>query len=286
MDQIFNNREVAVSIWAGLLFIFGISKAGVRDAAKNVVIAFFHPKIVSTFLFMGIYTWGVVKLLQIIDLWNFVQLKNTIFWFIFVGVAEIFKATSAQGKEHYFKNSLKSHFKILVILEFVVAFQSFSLIAEIFIVPISAFLGALLAVSQSKEEFEPVEKIISWLLSIFGIIFILYGCYYMSTHLDKFLQIKTILDFLTPILLSIFLLPFVYVLSVYILYERILIRINIYTSNKKNRLFGKVMALIHFNRDHKSLEKWLAYSCMDDFRTKKSIEESIKSFNQLDEKMV
>jgi hypothetical protein len=207
-------------------------------------------------------------------------------WFIFVASVELFKANTIHEEKGYFKKSIKGHFKLLVILEFIIAFQSFSLVAELIIVPISTLAVLLLAFAELKEEYKPVENLMTWVLSIFGICMVIFAFYFISTNFDKFSQSKTLINFSTPIILSIFLLPYIFIISIYMLYERILVRVNIYTEDRLYRLYAKLKGIIHFKRDYKSLNDWLSFSCVSDFENRKTIDESIISFKNSADKMV
>lgn len=286
MDQLFNNRELAVVFWSFILLSWAFTKEGVRDSAKHVLSAFFHPIILTLFALMGGYVYLVVGALYSVGLWNYEQFKATILWFIFVASVELFKANTIYDEEGYFKKSILGHFKLLVVFEFIVAFQSYSLIAELIIVPVSSYAVLMLAYSELREEYKPVENILSWALFVFGAFMVSYGFYFIYSNFGEFAELKTLMDFTTPIILSVLLLPFIFVISVYMLYERILVRVNIYTDNKSHRMYAKFKALIHFKGDHNGLNKWLAFSCMSDFESRKKIDESIISFNIRKDEMV
>jgi len=286
MDQLFSNRELAVVFWSFIFLSWAFTKEGVRDSAKHVLRALFHPIILTLFVLMGGYVYLFVGALYSVGLWNYEQFKATILWFIFVASVELFKANTIYDEEGYFKKSILGHFKLLVVFEFIVAFQSFSLIAELIIVPVSSYVVLMLALSELKEEYKPVENVLSWALSIFGAFMVGYGLYFIYSNFGEFAELKTFMNFMTPIILSVLLLPFIFVISVYMLYERILVRVNIYTDNKSHRIYAKFKALIHFKRDHKGLNKWLAFSCMSDFESREKIDESIISFNIRKDEMV
>ncbi|WP_430009431.1 hypothetical protein [Methylophaga lonarensis] len=280
MDQLFSNREIAVSIWILIFFSWAFTKKEVRSSGKAVVFAFFNPKILSMLILMGAYTCFIVDFLSGVGIWDIDQLKNTILWFVFVASVELFKANKIHDEDGYFRGSVKGHFKLLAIFEFIVAFHCFSLNAELIIVPATSILVMLIAYSEIKEEYKPVERVMSFILSAFGVFLLIYGAYFISTNFGNFAKYQTMMDFVIPIILSILLLPFIYVISIFMLYEQILVRVNIYTDNRFYRVYAKVKALIHFNRDHKTLDSWLAYACASDFESRKSINESISSYHK------
>ncbi|WP_339898069.1 hypothetical protein [uncultured Gilvimarinus sp.] len=280
MDQLFSNREIAVSVWILIFFSLAFTKKEVRSSAKAVVLGFCNSKILSLFILMGAYTYFIVDFLSGVGIWSLDQLKNTILWFVFVASTELFKANKIHSEDGYFRGSIKGHFKLLTVFEFIVAFHCFSLIAEIIIVPVTSVLVMLLAYSEIKEEYKPVERVMNFILSAFGVFLLIYGAYFISTNFGDFAKHKTMMDFVIPIILSTLLLPFIYVVSIFQLYEQILVRVNIYTDDRFYRLYAKVKALIHFNRDHKNLNSWLAYACASDFESRKSINESIFSYHK------
>ncbi|MEC8081211.1 MAG: hypothetical protein VX148_07000 [Pseudomonadota bacterium] len=227
MDQLFSNREIAVSIWGLIFFSWAFTKKEVRSSGKAVVFAFCNPKILSIFILIGGYTYFFVDFLNGIGIWDIDQLKNTILWFVFVASVELFKANTVHDENGYFRDSIKGHFKLLAIFEFIVAFHCFSLIAELIIVPVTSILVMVLAYSELKEEYKPAERAVKFILSVFGIFLLIYGAYFIGTNFGDFAKYQTMMDFVIPIILSIILLPFIYVISIFILYERILVRVNI-----------------------------------------------------------
>ena len=286
MDQLFNNREIAVSIWVFIFLCWAFSKKEVRKSIKQVLFAFCHRAILTIFALMASYVYLMVDFLSNTGLWDLGQLKNTIMWFVFVASVELFKANIIHEEKGYFKKSIKGHFKLLVLLEFIVAFQSFSLVAELIIIPISTLAVLLLAFAELKEEYKPVENLMSWMLSIFGICMVFFALYFISTSFDEFAQSKTLVNFSIPIIFSVLLLPFMFLISIYMIYERILVRVNIYTEDRLYRLYAKLKGLIHFKGDYKSLNDWLSFSCVSDFENRKAIDESIISFKNSADKMV
>lgn len=279
MNEIFNNREIAVGIWSCIFLVWCIRNAELRDSLKGVFSAFLHKAIVIPFILMVIYVSLLVYFLFDIGLWNISQLKNTILWFLFVASMSFFTINKIDEDAPYFRESLKSHIKSIALLEFIIAFYSFSLLTELVIIPIATFLTALLVYAELKEEHKQVAKLLNTILGILGAIAIFYCFYQLALNFGNFAKLETLKDFIIPILLSALLLPFIYLLSRYVLYESILVRVNIYTNNKSYRQYAKFLSLIHFKWDHKMLNKWLQYSCMSDFESKESIRESIKNFN-------
>lgn len=281
MEGIFSNREISILFWVLILLFFSCTKRDIRGSLVNLISAFFNRHIVTLFLLMAGYVYLVVDTLFSLGLWEFGQLKNTIMWFVLVASVELLKANRI--KNEYFKNSIKGHFKLLVILEFIVAFQSFSLISELIIVPVLTLVALLLAVSETKDEYKPAKKVFSFLQSIFGLAMVSFGIYFIVKNFSGFSTLDTIFDFVTPLILSVFLLPFIYVVSVYMRYEVAVSRVNTYTEDKFLRPYAKIQGLFKFKADNKKLRRWLNFSCASDFKSRSSIKESIVRFNSEDD---
>lgn len=280
MVQIFSNREIALSIWLFVFLFWCFTQQEVRDSIKGVLLAFCHRSILTIFGLMAGYIYLAVGFLSSAGLWDFDQLKSTLMWFFFVASVELFRANSIGEEKGYFVKSIKNHFKFLVVLEFIVAFQSFSLAAELIIVLISTLVMFIMVVAESKEEHVLVAKIMSRILSSFGIVMVCFGLYFIILKFGEFAQLKTFMNFTTPIALSILLLPFIFVISVYIRYERILVRVNIYTEDRFYRIYVKFKGIVHFKNNYKSLNDWLSFSCISDFESRRSINNSIVKFNK------
>jgi multisubunit Na+/H+ antiporter MnhB subunit len=286
MDQLFNNREIAVLVWAIIFLSWAFTKEEVRKSVRQVLLAFCHRAILTIFGLMTGYVYLMVDFLSDAGLWDLDQFKNTIKWFIFVASIELFKANTIHEEKGYFRKSIKGHFKLLALLEFVIAFQTFNLITEFIVVPLSTLAVLLLAFSESKEEYKSVENLMSWVLFIIGFFMIWFSLYFIFSNFGEFAETKTFMNFFTPIMLSVLLLPFIFVLSVYMLYERILVRVNIYTEDRFYRFYAKLKGLKHFKRNHKDLNDWLLFSCRSDFKTRKTIDDSIISFETNNNEMV
>ena len=107
MDQLFSNREIAVSFWLLLFLSLAFAKKEIRDLAKSALLDLCSLKILSIFALMGAYIYLIVSSMHSVGLWGFEQLKNTILWFIFVAAVEYFKAHTVHQEEGYFKKSIK-----------------------------------------------------------------------------------------------------------------------------------------------------------------------------------
>lgn len=274
----FDNRELAILIWLALLFILMLANREFRKSILNFLKVFCVPQILTSFLLMSMYVAGEVFLLESVGAWNESQIKNTAKWYILVAAIEIFKAGNIKDKENYFLGVIARNFTLLAILEFIVAIQPFSFWIELLLVPITVFMVMASAMAETKPELNSVKGLFAALLSAIGFSMLMYGVFYVCNNFDSIDKELKVMDFLTPILLSILYLPFVFLFSLYVLYDGILVRINIYTDDSSIRRYARYISVLHFKHDYKALDKWLAFSCMSEFESKETIEKSISEF--------
>ncbi len=257
--DILNNREVAIVLWllAISIYVFSSSKmAEVRKAFKNLLSAFFAKQIISVLCLMVAYIAIVVYGLSEVDLWNVEQLKNTVFWCASVGFMSLFKLESIKKDKSFFKHSVIDNLKLLAILQFIVGVYTFSLWVEVLLVPILALIGGMLAIAGTDKKYHQVKVLLEYCLSLVGVIFIAYTLYMLVTSFGEFSKEKTVYDFFVPPLLTLFYLPFVFVMLVYSTYEQVFIRLKFSIKNRFHRYLAKLYALVLFNVRMSLLDRW------------------------------
>ncbi len=167
----FNNREFATGFWLLLIFIFVLFSPSTRKTIKPLAKAFFHPKIFLTLLVMVFYILIMVKFLDWVSLWNPIDhLKLTILWAITIALGFYFSTPKAEKDPRFFKRSVMSTFSLTIVLEFVVQMYSFSLLAELLLVPVSVILGGMLVIAETNEKNAVLKRPIKWLLGVIGIL--------------------------------------------------------------------------------------------------------------------
>jgi hypothetical protein len=257
--DILNNREVAVLLWflAISIYILSSSKmAEVRNAFNGVIAAFFVRKIMTVLFLMVAYIAIVIYWLSELELWNFEQLKNTVFWSFSVGFMSLFKLEKIKQDHNFFKHSVLDNLKLLAILQFVVGVYTFSLWIEILLVPALALLGAMLAIAETDRKYHQVKIFLEYCLSSFGGVLIFYTLYMLMTNFGEFGQEKTVYDFFVPSLLTLCYLPFIFFMLVYSTYELVFVRLRFSIKSRFHRYAAKFYALVLFNFRLSLLERW------------------------------
>lgn len=280
--DIFNNREIALLIWAGLALGWGLSKMEIRNGLRDVFVAGTAKPLLKIYTVMFSYIFGMIYLLYEIGLWDFEQTKTTLIWTFSAALISLFRHDEIQEDSEYFKKALRDNLNLVIVIEFIVTFYSFPIIAELVLVPISAFLGAVYAYSGFHERYKPVEKLMEKVFFIFGLFMIVYAGHNIILHLSEFATVETLTDFYTPPVLSILFLPFVYALSVYSAYQRAFIRIRSNALAPDVLHYAKWRSILAFNFRVKLMERWSDTTFLNQLDSKSSVDKTIWDIKELD----
>lgn len=276
-----NNRELAIAIWFGVFVIWAYSNEKVREAFKSLTKAVTTKLIIIPFVFLIAHTFVSVWLLSIVNLWNSNQVKTTLIWFFSVAAVTYFRLPKIADERNYFKNAIKDNLKVIVLLEFVISFFTFPLPIELIFVPFMFLLGGLMGVAQTDKKYEIVEKLLNKLVELIGWAIILYAVYKLSTELKVFAREETFYDFIVPVLLSFLLLPYVYVLYVYIGYEGVLQRMRCLIKDTELLAYATKKAVMNFHLNVEQLRWWAETLVHEMPSTRSDIDISIDQIKRL-----
>jgi hypothetical protein len=255
--DIFNNRELSILIWSSILLAWGLTKPAIRNSLFGVIKCFFVWRIITVVIFMVSYISLLVYLLYVVGVWDTNQLKSTIIWSVSVALLSLFRIHKTKEDKDFFRNSVKDIFRLTIFLEFIADFFSFNLIFELIFIPLTVFLGGVLAYSQTDNKFESAEKLLNNVFSLLGFFLIAYAGYRISSDISAFTSLNTLSDFYTPPLLSLGFLPFLFIMLIYHNYETAFIRIKHLIKEESLHQYAKIKAGIKFNVNFKLLKRWL-----------------------------
>ena len=272
-----DNRELAIIIWLAVIILILSMYSKLRSSMFNVIKATFVKPFILGFSILASYYFLIVLLLQWIGLWTTSQMKLTVFWFITVGLVGMFSATSIRKQPSYFKKSVRSNFKLTILFDFFINLYKMTLIAELVFLPIMTILFMLQAVSETDKELESARKLFSTLIIVISSILLLFLIYQTIINIQSYANFNSLLDIILPIIFSLFLLPFLWVLVIYIAYEEVLIRLKFIVPDSTLHPYIKRSLLINFKGRTDLLDAWFKTAWYNDFKAKKDIDKSIHS---------
>lgn len=219
---IFTTREIAIFIYALFLLAYILIRKKGKSIVLPVIKAACHMKLIIPFFIVLLFAAGFIWGCTYLPCWDWIYVKDIIFWTLFVGAPVCFNATSRQLEEQYFKNILINNLKFTALVEFITGTFTFHIIGELILQPILVFLMILQSSLINKTE--AVQKFIDRLVGISGLIILGLTIKSVVDSIGNIQFIDITVGFLLPIILSTLYLPVSYIFAVYAKYEILFLR--------------------------------------------------------------
>ena len=260
----FNNRELATAFWLLVFAVWALRKTEIRKSIGRLFRAFWHFKIVSSVCLMLLYVTGMVALLAAISIWEVNLLKDTIVWFLVGAMAMMMRFATADDTDNIFRKILVDSIKVVILLEFLVNTYTFPLVIELILVPLLTFIAMIDVVASMNEEHAIVAKLAKGIQMVAG--FVILGIAANRTFAD-FQNLKSLDTFRSIVLaplLSVLMLPFIYIMLVISKYELVFIRLN-FGGEKTRRLkhYARRQIMIHAGLSLRRLQYLLTNHMVD-----------------------
>lgn len=250
-----DNREFALVIWLIVISIWFLSKRNFRQSTLQLFQSFFKVKIIIPAVVLILYVAGIVFYFYTIEIWEVSYVGDTIIWFF--GVAFVmFVNINKAGEDDYLKKLIIDSIKIIIIIEYVMNFYVFNLWIELLLVPIFTILWCMVGFASAYTDYESVESILNTILGILGLILIGITTYNIITDYDSLIRIGSLFEFLNPIILTLLVLPIIYIFGVWVSYEMLFVRMKFIIKDDNLRRFAKRKTLTSFHINLKGLKRW------------------------------
>lgn len=149
-----NNREISSLVWIFVFIAFLLWKGrknSLEESLGNLLSAFFNTKIQVILLWGILWVVLCVQGLRFLGLWDFLNLKTTLLWGMSYAFVALIGASKIADERSYFKKSIREIFAVAVLIIFIVDAYSFSLIAELILVPFFALISMIHLYSAKKQ---------------------------------------------------------------------------------------------------------------------------------------
>ena len=225
IQDIFNNREIAIGLWVIVAIILLLFTKAAREFLKTALPILFCKKFVVFYIVFLSYLAVVLYVLNWAEWWDFELLKDTIFWVLFVELPLFTKAIEKADGTHFFRKLLKDNVAISVIIEFFVGFWTFSLTVELIIVPVTVLVSALYAIASMDKKHLSAKRFFEVLFAVWGVVIFINAIFCLFISPSEFFSLDTLKSLLLPLVLLIINLPVVYGLALYNMYEQVFISV-------------------------------------------------------------
>ncbi len=214
-----DNRELATVFWLAILLCWALSKPELRSGFGGILRSLVSPVIAVPLAAMGSYMAVEVWAGAHIGIWNRELLKPTLLWAVLSGGVTFFQSNKAARDPRFFRTVVWETLQIGALVEFVMNAFVMSLWAEMIVQPVVAAIAMLRAVAGAKTENRQVRKFLDALLAVIGFAFFGYTVWRTYTDWPTLDARKVVLELLLPVWLTVGLLPYIYLLSVFITYD-------------------------------------------------------------------
>lgn len=224
--DIFSTREIAIVFWSLIFASLMLINKEIRKSIVDIIKIIFSKNIITPFIIILMYL-KILMLLFIFKLkiGEYIDLKEILLWVLFSGVPLCYGVVNKEPNKDYIKEIIKDNIKFILLLEFIIGTFTFPLKIELIIVPVFTFLFLLEIVSDMKEEYKDVNKLISYILSISGFT-ILYKSFSLAIQNYRELNsIESLVTIVTPIILTILYIPLIFIFRIYFNHNNILYRL-------------------------------------------------------------
>lgn len=261
---LFNNREIATVVWVILFLAFAMRKSDIRKSFTAVLRAFCHFKILLPVCLMVLYTAAAVMLLTAIGLWNVSLLKDTILWFCLSAMAMMMRFVTSDDAENIFQKVLIDSIKIVIVLEFLVNAYTFSLPAELVIVPILTLIAMVDVVASSDEKGSVVAKVTKGAQTVVGFVILAIVASRAISDLQTLHSLDTFRSITLAPLLSLLFSPFLYVMVLISKYELVFLRLNFGMEKERGlKRYARRRILMHAGLSLRKLQHLLRNHAVD-----------------------
>lgn len=225
-NPIFSTREIAAIFWLVVFCIYILINKEIRKAAYRVIIALGNKYVVFAILSLFVYTSLITYFpLYVCGAWDGSMIKDTCIWFLFTALSLLFNVNKARDFT-FFKRIITDNIKVIIIVEFLFNFYTFSLVVELIMLPILTFLIIVQTYAEIYQQQEPKYKAttsyIKKILSLIGYGIFIYVIWMAIKDYGNLLLIYNVKILLLLIFLTLLSIPCFYIVALILEYDSVL----------------------------------------------------------------
>ena len=208
-----NGREWAALIYLGVIVAALLIWPTGRRSLWGVVKAALQPKLAATYLAVSLYIALVVAGLWVLGAWRPSNLKTTLVWWATVALGSGFSALKLAAEPGTARRLIAEAIAWTEIIVFLSEVHTLPLWGEMLLLPAMTLVAMMLALAPRDPKTTIIVKPLSALQVYVGLSIILFSLLGVFQDPEDFLTWNTLREFLDPILLSLALIPFLFVLA-------------------------------------------------------------------------
>lgn len=276
--EILNNREIAILIWIfiGLVYIaISPKQKKLRQHLPALFEASIAKPLIRLYACIMIYVSLEILVLYKFGLWELNQTKSTFIWLIVIAIFSCFHVFRAEDTPKFFLKVLWSGVSLVAVLKYIVNIYPFGLIIEVLLLPVYQILLLVYVLADRKEKTNYISQSILLIFFFAGTALVIRACYMALLSITQNQPELLVNNFITPPLLTICFLPFLFVLLLFEVYRRAFLKVNLQFESGFKIGLAKTLAVFLFNFRFDLAERWANHLMQVNA---KSYSEIIKSF--------
>jgi hypothetical protein len=254
-----NNREWALLIWLGGVLALFLLRGNLRSILFQLARVALHPVVVVPVLLMAGWVGGLILVTARIGWWEGELATDTAVWFFGTALAVMFNVTAALSEERLLIRTFLRAVKITVLVEVFVNLYVFSLPVELILLPVLTVLLVLSLVAGSDRRLTSVKGPIDTVVALIGFALIVYVLSEVVTGWQDFDRTGALRKFALPVWLSIGIVPFLYLFSLYLAYDGAFKRIDFETDQRCHRWQAKLALALRLRVGVQDIEAFRFY---------------------------
>ncbi|PHK31297.1 hypothetical protein VF13_39275, partial [Nostoc linckia z16] len=270
-----NSRESAYIILFLLILSIAIYYKNARVHFFELLRFFFVKEILAVFSIMMLYSIIGVYVIFKLGLWDNSLIKDFIKWFVFSASVALVGALKTEDGKSYFRDTIIGSFNLMVIISFVLDKFTFNLFTEIVLVIVIGLINGVLYSITKDDKYKDVRMVFNIILSLISVLFLLNSLSQLSDKPGDFFNMATLKEFILPVFLSFWLIPFTYVLYLWKIYGRVYSNIDAAIKDTKLSYVAKIASMIMFKGDTIGLQRWFKRLHYFEIKTLDDIHQSI-----------
>ncbi|GEM_PF-6338522 len=220
IHNIFNNRELVFIFY---IFIIGliviIQDNEVIKSIKTLIGAALQKELILYFFILIPYAVFYIFLLLKTPYWINEYFKDFFVWFFITAVPLAFNAICAKDHPNYFRKNIIANFKYTSLVVFILSNSTYSFIVELLWVPISFYVILINNISFKGGYTLQVKILTCFIKFSWYSFFVLSALYNIAVQNNTAVIQDLIIKFCLPIILSMVLTPYIYIVILIIKYR-------------------------------------------------------------------
>jgi hypothetical protein len=189
---------------------------------------------------MVAYVGVLVRIGWHVGLWNLNLIKGTIIWFVVSGLVLLMNSARTGKEARFFRRTALRTLEATVFVESFTNLFVLSLPAELVLQPVVALLVMLSVVAGGEKRYRDAKRFVDGLLVLVGLSVASFSMVQLVRQWDELNKSANLLEFVLPVWLTLGLLPFIYLVSLYAAYESSFKRIDFMVKDRATRRRAKL----------------------------------------------